>query len=125
MRRLTFNPENPKQTLVVQLGGRTYRIRQVWRERLRAWYLEISLVDGTEVAMGVRVAANATLVADMNRWDSSGEAGGVLFALGRDCYAREDLGVQGGINVYYASREEWVEVSTISDTGALSLLVTA
>lgn len=123
MRRLNFNTNFPKQVLVVPLGDRTYRIRQVWRERLRAWYLEISLVDGTEVAMGMRVAAGGVLVSDMNRWDSAGEAGGVLVATGRDLYAREDLGVQGGINVYYLTRTEWNAALATAPSGDLDLLV--
>ncbi len=121
--RLNFNPLLPKHTQIVSLESRQYRIRAIWRERARAWYLDITLVDGTGVAAGARVAAGSAIVPDMNRWDDEGVAGGVLFGYGQDEYAREDLGQPGGNNVGYLTRGEWDLVLATAATD-YDLLVT-
>ncbi len=124
MLRLQFNPDLPKQPQLVTLGDQSYRILSTWRERLRGWYLDVSLTDGTDVALGVRVAAGGVIVPDINRWDDSSEAGGVLVAVGKDNYVREDLGVDGGINVKYMTRAEYDIVLAAAVDTSISLLVT-
>lgn len=113
MERLTFSPDFPDAFQTVSLGGTSYRIRSVWRERSRSWYLDVYLADGTGIALGRRVAASGILVRDLARTDANATYGGVLFAAGKDRYAREDLGVEGGINVYFATRAEWDEAFAI------------
>jgi hypothetical protein len=120
---LNFDTSLPKQTQVFSLDGRQYKIRAIWRERARGWYFHVSLPDGTGVSDGARVAAGGLVVPDLNRWDDEAVAGGVLFAYGKDEYAREDLGQPGGINVAYLTRSEWDTV--LAEAANLySLLVT-
>lgn len=124
--RLTFDPQNPKQNQAFSLDGRQYLVRSVWKDRLRGWYLDVRLADGTGVALGARVAPGGLLVPDMNRWDPTAEAGGLLVAIGRSDYAREDLGQVGGVNVAYMTRAEWdaVREAAAARTAAFEVLVT-
>ncbi len=121
--RLNFDPSKPKQSQNVSLGGRQYTIRAVWKERLRGWYLDVRLIDGTDVALGARVNASGVVVRDMSRWNADLEAGGVLVATGVNDVIRESLGQQGGLNVYYLTRDEWDAAEASIATG-LDLLVT-
>ena len=121
--RLNFDPSKPKQTQIVSLDGRQYKIRAAWKERLRGWYLDVRLVDDTAVALGVRVNANGLLVRDMNRWNDALEAGGVLAAIGANDQIRESLGQPGGLNVLYLTRAEW-DAAVASVGGGFDLLVT-
>lgn len=125
MRRLTFNPSEAKDPQVVTLEGTSYRIRVAWRNRLRGWYMNVDLVDGTAVAHGVRVTAGGLLVHDMNRWNSALPAGGVLVGTGKEPYAKEDLGQPGGINVHYLTRDEWSAALAQVPSGELDTLVTS
>lgn len=111
MIRILFNPGLARQVGTVTLGDVTYRIRAVWRERARGWYIDVYLADGTAVAEGLRLSSGGLLVRDLNRHDADAVAGGVLYCLGKDRYAREDLGQDGGINLYYFSRAEWDSVA--------------
>ncbi len=119
MRTLRFNPDSPSSIQTVSLGGTSYRVRSTWRERSSSWYIDVYLVDGTSVALGRRVAAGAILVHDMDRHDPASPGGGVLFAGGKDRYAREDLGGEGGIDVHFATREEWDIVSSVDASEAV------
>ena len=123
-RQLVFYPDLPKHAQIVDLGGVSYRILTTWKARLRGWYLDISLTDGTGVARGVRITAGGVLVPDLNRWDITSEHGGVLVGDGRDVYVREDLGQAGGINVLYLTRAEWDNHIAALATDALDLRVT-
>lgn len=114
MKRLLFDPSLVRQIGPVALDGTVYRVRMTWRDRLRGWYLDLYLADGTAVSLGNRVCAGGLLVRDLSRHDDEAPAGGVLVALGKDKYVREDLSLDGGINVYYLTREEWE--GTLLDT---------
>lgn len=107
MRQLRFNTTRPAATYLTTLGGTEYRITYVWRDRLCGWYIDVDLADGTGVARGRRVAPGGVLVHDMDRSDPLAPAGRVLVAVGKDDYAREDLGRVGGVQVVFMSREEW------------------
>lgn len=123
--QLTFSPEIPNHVQLVDLGGRSYSIQVIWKERLSGWYMDVRLPDGTDVSLGARIAPGGLVVADTNRWDSASEHGGVLVATGKDPYAREDLGQVGGVNVAFFPREDFDEyLATLAAAGQLNLLVT-
>jgi hypothetical protein len=113
MIRLRFNPELPNSIQTVTLGGTSYRIRTTWRERVRGWYLSLQLADGTDIALSRRITSSGIIVRDMARHDPTAPAGGVLMAVGKNKYAREDLGVDGGINVWFLLRGEWDIITTV------------
>lgn len=110
MLKIMFDPGVPHQTSTVSLGGVAYRIKAVWRERLRGWYISLYLSDGTPIATGRRLAAGALVVRDIMRHDPDAPAGGVLLGVGVDDYAREDLSVDGGIHLYYLTRAEYLDM---------------
>ena len=90
MKILDLSAEDAHYTKTFTLESVQYLVELRWIDRMSSWYIDVSLVDGTPIARGRRVAP-----------------GGVLFATGKDRYAREDLGITGGVNVLYASRAEW------------------
>tara|TARA_R110000868_G_scaffold11289_7_gene55236 strand:- start:2761 stop:3135 length:375 start_codon:yes stop_codon:yes gene_type:complete len=107
MKILDLSAEDAHYTKTFTLESVQYLVELRWIDRMSSWYIDVSLVDGTSIARGRRVAPVGVLVWDLNSHDSASVSGGVLFATGKDRYAREDLGITGGVNVLYASRAEW------------------
>jgi len=104
---LSLSAEDPHFTKTFTLESVQYLLEFRWIGRRRSWYVDVSLADGTPIAFGRRVAPGGVLVWDMNLYDSTSVSGGVLFAIGKDRYAREDLGVDGGVQIVYAPRDQW------------------
>lgn len=107
MQELTLDPSRPNLSQTFTLDGDEYVVRFQWRDRPRSWYVDVRRPDGTEVALGRRVAANAIIVPDMDRDLADSPGGGVLYGFGKDHYAREDLGKEGGIRVIFFTRQEF------------------
>ena len=107
MIRINLNHLTPNQIGPVDLNGVTYRVGAHWSDRLAGWYVDLYLADGTAIVEGVRVADGGLVVRDVSRHDVDAPGGGVIVALGKERYAREDFGVDGGINLYYLTQTEW------------------
>lgn len=45
----------PKQVLTVQLEDSSYRLRIRWNTVMAAWYMDVSGIDGTALASGIRM----------------------------------------------------------------------
>jgi hypothetical protein len=107
MIKILLNTESARQIGTVVLGGTSYRIRAAWRDRLRGWYIDLQTAGGVPIVEGMRVSAGGLIARDLDRLDEGAVGGGVLLCAGRDKYVREDFGVDGGINLYYLTREEF------------------
>jgi hypothetical protein len=53
--RLSFRWPLPQQLQSVALGGKIYRLRATYRDRLGSWYMDLLEQDGTPVLLGRRV----------------------------------------------------------------------
>lgn len=94
-------PDLPSHVQTLTLGGAQYQARLTWRERVAGWYLDLYLLDGTEVALGCRLSPGGLPVQDLSL---ARVLGGVLIVRGLDGYARGDLGTELEL-VFYADAE--------------------
>jgi len=108
---LSTFPDLPDTTQTVTMDGTQYRGRFVWRERLNAWYADISLLDGTKVAFGRRISPGW---GPLFRLLPVGTPSGPLYVRGSDPYRREMLGDEVLV-IYYAEDE----LLPAADTGTL------
>lgn len=98
-------------TQTVTLGGVQYRLRLAWRDRPRAWYMDLSTAAGVGIVAGRRMAAGWCPLAGLS---SEAAPDGYLYVRGVDGYARDDLG--GGLQVLYYGADE-VARSGATDLG--------
>jgi uncharacterized protein YigE (DUF2233 family) len=85
----------------VTLDGTQFLLRLYWRDRLAAWYLDLSELDETPVLLGRRLSTGWAPLAGVkveNRPD------GYLFVRGPAEYVRGQLGVD--VHLSYYSRDE-------------------
>lgn len=95
-------PTLPQTTQIVTLEDVQYQITMTWRARLHAWYLDLLLLDGTELIRGRRVSPGADIL-----WGclpTAGRPPGSLYVRGDDPYDQDMLG-ERVLLVYYASDE--------------------
>lgn len=85
----------------VTLDEVQYRVRLYWRDRLAAWYLDLSLLDGTALALGRRVSTQWSPIANIKR---AGMPPGYLLVKGPAEYERAQLG--GDLEIVYYSANE-------------------
>lgn len=95
----------------VTLDAVQYRVRLYWRDRLAAWYLDLSLLDGTALALGRRVSTQWSPIANIKR---EGMPDGYLLVRGPAEHTREQLG--SDVEIVYYSRAD-VTRATADDFG--------
>jgi len=88
-------------TQTVTLDGVQYRLRLVWRERCRGWYMDLATLSGGQIVTGRRLSAGWCPLAGIRY---TGAPGGYLYVRGIDGYERDDLG-EGLQIVYYTADE--------------------
>ena len=99
---LRADPTLPDHTIQTVLGGVAYLIRYVWKERIGAWFVDVSLVEGgLRLLTGRRLAAMRVTSAGIG----DGWGGGLLFCVGRDDAPREALGTDDLCLVWYSPEE--------------------
>ena len=96
----TFPAQNDN-IYTVTLGASQYRLRLYWRDRLAAWYLDLSLLDGTALALGRRVSTQWSPIANIKR---EGMPPGYLLVKGPAEYERMQLGTDVEL-AYYSANE--------------------
>ncbi len=88
-RTLTVAPDLPDTIQTVNLGGQTVRVRMRWYDRLAAWYLDVTRLDGTILGAGIRVSPGWFWPDGLR---PEGFPPGRLFFRGSEPYAQSDLG---------------------------------
>jgi len=94
-------PVKPHDWQTVPLGDGKFRITLTWRERCRAWYLDVYTAAGVAVALGRRVSPGYGPLLDLSL--PTGPEG-MIIASGKDPYRREDFGDSVRL-VYYEEDE--------------------
>ena len=107
---VTF-PAQADTIQTVTLDDVQYRVRLYWRDRLAAWYLDLSLLDGTALALGRRVSTQWSPIANIKR---EGMPPGYLLVKGPAEYERAQFG--GDVEIVYYSADE-VTRATPEDFG--------
>lgn len=110
-KRLATFAAQPDTLQTVTLDEVQYRVRLYWRDRLAAWYIDLSLLDGTALALGRRVSTQWSPIANIKR---EGMPDGYLLVKGPAEYERMQLG--GDVQIVYYSRDE-VTRGTAEDFG--------
>lgn len=64
---LPVTPDTEAWSQSTELDGRVFRLDFAWSLREEAWYLDISSVDGTKLAAGLRLAEGVDV---LSRWAS-------------------------------------------------------
>lgn len=108
MLRIAAFPDLPRHVQTVTLAGRALRYRRTYRPRTRSWYVDIFDGDGNPILLGRRLAAGWSPTIGLPI-----DLGGVLFVLGRDGYAREDLG--GELREIFVTTDELPAADTSGD----------
>lgn len=90
-------PAEPQHIQTVALGGVDFRVRCTWRERTRAWYLDLYAADGTPLVVGRRLSPGWAPYAGIQ---TAGMPDGVVWVRGPNDYARDDLGASLRIAFY-------------------------
>jgi len=90
-------PESFQTDQTVELGDVQYRITLTWRVRNRAWYVDIRLLDGTDVALGRRLSPSFGPLFMMLPPNAPE---GILYVTGRDPYRMDDLGESVRLDYY-------------------------
>lgn len=102
-------PQHPDHRFTVKLAGVLFRLRFVYRPRLRAWYFDLFAADETPLVHGRRVSAGwAPLLA----LPVAGAPDGYLWVRGADSYAQADLG--DSVRLVFYARDE---IPTAADDG--------
>jgi len=88
--QLPAYPGEGQFTLTFPMGGTQYNLVFTWRDRCAAWYLDVYLTDGTEVAIGRRISPNFRPLLGVV---SPNAPAGELWVFGpTDPYFQSDLG---------------------------------
>lgn len=85
-------PTYPQHSYVVTLGELRYRCTFTWRERQQSWYLDLSTQDGTELALGRRLAPGWSPLGAVDLGDYA--LPGILMCRGPENYQRLDWGTE-------------------------------
>ena len=94
-------PELPAHLQSITLGETQFSLRLTWRERTRAWYVDLLAANGTPIMQGQRVSPGWAIGAGLR---PVGRPDGVLLIRGPAVYNREDLG--GTVElVFYPTNE--------------------
>lgn len=102
----------------VTIGESQYRLGLTWRERTASWYLDLAALDGTPLALGVRLSAGWAPLAGLLIED--GPSGGMLYVRGLDGYARADLG--DGLRLLWYTDAE-IEAARAADDDAPIIVI--
>jgi hypothetical protein len=100
---LTAFASQPQQTQIVTLGGVQFQARLTYRNRTRAWYLDLYTSEGTALALGRRLSAGWGPLVGLSIPDGPA---GYLFVRGADPYNREALGEDLRLIFYTAAEVE-------------------
>lgn len=107
MQRIPITPGDYRELrdVRVTLGGSSFVLAFRWHARLRGWYMDVKLPDGTAVATGRRLSPGWGPVLGLT---ATGRPAGTLWVQGdRDPYERADLGDR--LNVFYIGPDEIVD----------------
>jgi hypothetical protein len=102
MQAIPVFPDLPQWTETVTLGDAQFRLTFTWRERPRAWYLDIETLEGTPLASGRRLSPGWDVLYGL--LPEAGVPAGHLFVTGPDPYEREQLG--GDVQVIWMGSDE-------------------
>lgn len=98
---LPTNPNLPSSTIITDLGGVRYAFTLTWHPRLRGWYFDLALEDGTALIKGRRLCPG---VGPLWGVVKQGLPSVVLVCIGPSDYTRYDLGQ--ALQVVVLSQEE-------------------
>ena len=88
-RRLAAFADLPSHTISTILGGNSFRVRYTWRERMRAWYVDLFDNDGNALAVGRRMSPKST---PWSNFIADGFPTVFVICVGPDGYGQLDLG---------------------------------
>lgn len=102
--RINARPSRTDHRLRPTIGGVEVEVRLVWRERLGAWFMDVSDATGAPLLQGKRVTPATEPWRAIIGEDTGGPQGGALVVVGRDPYYRSDL--NAGVDLLYLRADE-------------------
>lgn len=104
----TVFPDIPKTTQTVSIEGIQYQLTLTWIERTQGWYMDLRLLDGTDVALGQRLSPGWGPLFHLLPENAPP---GVFLVSGPDPYNQDTLGQRLFLR-YYEESEIPEETST-------------
>lgn len=94
-------PDLERHTQEVTLDGTPYQVRLTWRQRPRAWYMDLLAADGAPIALGRRLSPRSLPLFGSA---VANAPPGNLIVRGPARYTRQALG-ESLLIIYYAADE--------------------